>query len=123
MNVDINKIRYLKNELNIEQTRLDLKAEEIFDFKWKLEFGKEHPGSVQKVSIDGDQIKIETYTRYCGCCPGDTDYYYFPISYLNDPNWKDIVREEVRVKKEIEQKKKDEEEQKQNIARRPSSER
>jgi len=29
------------------------------------------------ICIDGDEIYGMTKTRYCGCCPPETDYYSF----------------------------------------------
>jgi hypothetical protein len=95
------------------QDQLEAKADEILSLKCKLENGEDYRGSIEKVEVDGDTVEIETYQyASCGCCPGDTYYYSFPVSYLFDTEWIEDVKKQVQAKKEAEEKRKAEEAQK-----------
>lgn len=56
---------------------------------------------------DNETIEITVEIRYCGCCPGDYETRYLPISYLWDEDWvgREKERQDMERKAEEERKK------------------
>lgn len=98
---------------------LDLKEEfenkimQILEEKCRLETGKTYQGYVDKMEYDSTNVEIETIVESrCSCCSDETNYYSFPVDYLFNEKWQEILRNQIQEKKEKEEKWKQEKLQK-----------
>lgn len=85
---------------------------EVLHFKTMLETEKGYSGSIEKIEFEAGKVEVTTVTTYsCSCCRDEYDYYSFPIDYLFDDNYLDVVKAEVERRAEEAARKKQEEDE------------
>lgn len=109
----LNKWSSLKNEVALMQRTLNERANEVLkqmkDIYETMDYVDDvddysptniNYDNVVNASLDDEEICVQTILfRHCSCCPNETYYYRFPVSYLFDNKWEQELIKQIELEK------------------------